>query len=133
MYSLRYPRLWLGLGWSLVLAVILASLAPGGPDMRWVASDKLLHAVSYACLAFWFSGIYRKSRFPWILGGLMLLGLVLELIQGRLSYRSFEYLDLLANAVGALLGLGVAAWLAGSWCAWLERRLVPAAGDAGRH
>jgi len=133
MYSLHYPRLWLGLGWSLVLAVILASLAPGGPGMHWLVNDKLLHASAYACLAFWFAGIYRKSRFARILLGLMLLGLLLELVQGTLRYRSFDYLDLLANAAGALLALGLAGLLPGSWCARLERRLVPAGGgDAGR-
>jgi VanZ family protein len=117
--------LWLGFAWILVLIVILSSLAPAGPDVRWMLNDKIAHAAAYAGMAFWFSGIYLKSRFGWILAGLLLLGLMLELVQGRLSYRTFDLFDLAANAAGVALGLTTAALLSDSWCAWVERRLLP--------
>jgi len=131
MYSLNYPRFWLALAWFLVLLVILSSLAPAGPDVRWMLNDKVAHAAAYAAMAFWFSGVYRKSRYGWILAGLLALGLLLELVQGRLSYRTFDMLDMAANAAGVVLGLAGSVLLNASWCAWVEKVLLPSGKPKG--
>ncbi len=124
MLTLRYPWLWWGLGWLLIAAVIFGSLAPGGavPDVSM--GDKTMHALSYCALTLWFSGLVSRGR-PLLSVALLLflLGLLLDLAQRAVSTRSFEFLDVMANGGGILLGLVVAHLLLAGWCARIERLL----------
>lgn len=75
-------------------------------------SDKTLHLFAYFVLSFLIArsfsrigGSFFTQRFvlfAWI--STALYGLCVELIQSQIPYRSFEVLDLAANAFGALLG-----------------------------
>ena len=66
-------------------------------------NDKLMHAILYACLAAsWWLAIKRPV---WIIVGVTLYGALLELCQHYCTLtRSGEWLDLLADFVGALIG-----------------------------
>jgi len=125
MLTFRYPWLWVGLGWTLVAAVVAGSLLPGTlPMVREVAGgDKLLHAGSYFVLMVWFAGLYRRSFHALIALGLFALSVALDALQSLLPYRMFDLRDLAANASGLLAGLVLSAWLLEGWCQRLERRL----------
>ena len=66
-------------------------------------NDKLMHALLYAVLAAaWWLAIKRPV---WIIVGVTLYGALLELCQHYCTLtRSGEWLDLLADFVGALIG-----------------------------
>ena len=123
MQPLRYPLLWLVVGYAMVAVAVAGSVGPGVKGVPAALDDKLVHAGVYFVLTIWFSGIYRRSRYPWIAAGLFVLGLLLEFVQGTLPYRSAEYADLAANSAGIVAGLALALAGLGSWCARLESRL----------
>ena len=108
--GLRLRRLWLGIGWTLIGLVVYLTLvpSPSGPP-PFPAADKLEHALAYAVLMGWFAQLYRAPSQRWLsAGGLIALGVLLEYSQLLGGVRDFEYLDMLADAVGVLLGwLGV--------------------------
>jgi VanZ family protein len=127
LLPLRHPRFWLVLGWGFVALATLASLVPiqklpTPPGLN----DKLEHVVGYALLALWFAGIYPRSRYPWIAGSLLVMGLAIEWLQGAMHWgRSADFRDLIANITGIAVGLSLA-WVAlGGWAqrieAWTRR------------
>ncbi len=122
LLPLRYPRLWLVGGWTLIALAILASLSPAQNLPHVGASDKVHHLTAYALMALWFSGIYPKSRYLVIGIGLFLLGAVIEWAQGSMSYgRQADLYDMFANTAGILAGL-IAAWLGlGGWAQRVEK------------
>jgi len=84
----------------MVAAVVWGSLTPAPPPSA--GNDKLGHFVVYGVLMFWFAQLYpRRSLYA---AGFIGLGIALEFAQGWLGYRSFELYDMLANALGVLLG-----------------------------
>lgn len=125
MLPLRYPWLWRLGGWVLIVAVSAGSLLPGHSVPAVALSDKLVHAGSYFLVMIWFAGLYRRSRHVWIALGLFALGVVLDLLQGGVGTRSFEALDIAANAAGLTLAFVLSYWLLEGWCLRMERLLVP--------
>jgi VanZ family protein len=113
--------LWLAGGILLVLAVVVGSVAPSARAP--LGNDKLTHLTAYLALAVWFGGVYRPGRYPWVAAALLALGGAVELVQGRLAYRSMEIADMVANSVGVLTGIVLSWTLLGSWCQWIEARL----------
>jgi VanZ family protein len=104
MHKLRKP--WLALGWLWVATVVYLSLIPNPPEtVRFPGVDKLQHALAYGLLMLWFCQMYviRTQRLL-LTGLLILLGIVVEFLQERTGYRYFEFTDMLANAVGVMLG-----------------------------
>jgi VanZ family protein len=55
--------------------------------------------------------------------GLIAFGILIELIQGTISYRTSEWMDLLGDTLGIALGLIIAALGVGGWSVWIEERL----------
>ena len=77
---------------------------------------------AYTLLSLWFSGIYPKSRYVLIAGGLFLLGLGIEWAQGAMHYgRQADLRDMAANALGIAAGIGVALLGLGGWALRVER------------
>ena len=108
-YSLKWTAIWLGIAWGLIGAVIFLSLVrvdlevPGGGY-----SDKVGHVIAYATIMYWFGQIYADSKTRLVVAvALAALGFVLEHLQAYTGYRTYEYADMLANAIGVVLG-----WLA---------------------
>lgn len=124
MLPLRYPKLWLALGWLLVVGVAVGSLVPGDMLEAITLSDKLMHAGSYFLLMVWFGGLYPKRLHPLVGAVLLALGIALDLLQGLTETRSLDLRDMLADLGGIVAGLALSmTWLEG-WCQWLERRLL---------
>jgi VanZ family protein len=90
----------------LVALVGYFSLIPSPPEtFTFTGGDKLIHLFAYFVMMLWFGLIYLPGRAYKNLGiGLIMMGLILELIQGVTSYRTLSYLDMLANALGVSLG-----------------------------
>ena len=106
MRQLRFLILWLTVGWLFVGGIIFFSLIPSPPEtLSFHGGDKLIHLTIYAVMMLWFGFIYLPGR-KYMIHGLTFisLGILLEVIQGILGYRSFEYLDMLSNAIGVLIG-----------------------------
>jgi VanZ family protein len=106
--SLR--NIWLGLGWLWIVLVCYLSLMPHPPQLfSFNGVDKVEHLLTYVGLMLWFCQVYvsRSARIKLLLG-LVVLGVVIEILQGMSGYRYFEYADMLANSSGVLIGLGLA-------------------------
>lgn len=125
MLRLRYPRVWLAAGWGLVAAVCGGSLLPATTvGAVGTIHDKLLHAGSYLVLMLWFAGLYPRRRHGMIAALLLGLGVVLELLQGTVTSRQAEAMDVVANAAGLLTGLALSMFLLEGWCRRVEQRLL---------
>lgn len=70
-----------------------------------MAPDKIAHILLYAGLAFLLSASYRRWPAGRVWGVSVGLGMGIECLQPLVAARQFEAYDLLANAVGATLGL----------------------------
>lgn len=130
MLPLRYPHVWLGVGWLLVSGVILGSLLPG-PVMQDITphvNDKIEHFSAYFALMVWFAGLYPRAKHLRVAGGLLLLGVALDVLQGTATTtRTFDVFDIAADAVGIAVALALAYWLLEGWCQRLERLTIRSA------
>lgn len=97
-------------GWALALALavtaaaLVGSLMPRVPMPQAPFGDKLVHAAGYAALAVsWRLALQGPSAATLL--GVLAFGAAIECVQGLLPWRSFEWADMLANGVGAALGL----------------------------
>ena len=118
---LRHPWVWLGLGWTLVACVVILSLMPGQKLPQVGVSDKVEHALAYAALTLWFTGVYPRSSYLRVAMGMFALGIGLEIAQGLLPFgREMEVLDIVANSIGVLLGIAAAFAGLGGWAQRIE-------------
>ena len=120
MLSLRYPKVWLGLGALMLLAVITGSLVPARMISGIHLSDKIEHSGSYLLLMAWFGGLYPRSSQVWVGLGLVALGVLLDLLQGLTPTRTLDPTDMAANALGVLLGLALSLTILYAWCQRVE-------------
>ena len=103
--ELRWFRLWLGLGLVLIAAVFYMSLTP--VDIPAEHFDKIYHAATYAIVMGWFAQLYTGLRSHTLLAlAFILMGALIEVLQGFHPMRYFDVLDMLANAIGVAI-----AWL----------------------
>lgn len=66
-------------------------------------NDKLIHFLAYFMLVGWFVQLYQQQTRRILIVLLAVgLGLLLEFLQGMISYRSFDWIDAMANTAGAL-------------------------------
>ena len=129
MLPLRLPWLWLGAGCLVVAAVCAGSLLPAS-NMPWLVGllriefmEELLHAGAYFVLMIWFAGLCRRGLYGVVAVLLVALGAALDFLQLGVPSRSFDPLDIAANALGIGVGLCAALWLIGGWCQRIEQRL----------
>jgi len=105
--ELNYRTEWLFVGWSLVTLIIFLSVTTSPPqiDIDFKYLDKLEHLLAYGILMGWFGQLYRttKVRIGYLLG-FIVMGTLLEIIQGLGGVRYFEYGDMAANSIGAAIG-----------------------------
>jgi VanZ family protein len=122
MLSLPHGRILLVCGWALVAFTVYASLASHGPSFGgFSVSDKVQHAFGYFVLMIWFAGLYPRRQ-HWIVGvGLLLLGGLLEILQGTMTQvRDMDMRDMAANTAGILIGYGLAGFGLATWALRLE-------------
>ena len=121
--SQRHRRVWLLLGWGMVFSVIVLSLIPMDVDLG-EGRDKVAHFVAYGSLSFWFGTLFAgRARQLGIAIAFAAMGVAIEFLQGMTDYRSFEVADMVANAIGAALGWGLAQTPLSNALDWAERLL----------
>jgi VanZ family protein len=138
MLPLQHARRWQMASTFLLLAVLSATLLPvvwfwsdKFEVLSWFESiDKWLHGITFLVLSIWFAGQYRPSSYWRIAVGLLAFGLLIEICQRMVSYRTAEWFDVAADAAGIILGLAIAIAGAGGWClrveSWIARRSIGA-------
>ncbi len=127
MIELRYAWRWQLAGFLLLIFVMIAAMVPKMPFenlvLQFKISDKVLHIVAFTILAVWFSGQYEKRSYWRIAMGLIAFGILIELVQGTVSYRRSEWLDLVGDASGIVIGLVIAFIGIGGWSRRVEQWL----------
>lgn len=134
MLALRYVAQWRALSIALLAIVLLGAMLPAFwlfDDKRaallWFENaDKWVHGIGFATLTIWFSGLYA-ARAYWVIAlGLTTFGLLIELCQLMIAYRTADWLDVGANSAGIAAGLAIALLGLGGWGPkvedWLQAR-----------
>jgi len=100
---------YLAVGWGLVGAIIWASVTHNPPQISVEHGDKVGHVLAYAGVMFWFAQLHLRTRArAAYAAGFIAMGIALEFVQRALGYRSFEILDMVADAVGVAAGWAIA-------------------------
>ena len=131
MLALRYAGRWQAASLFLLFCVLAAALMPAlwfwddkGKAVLWLKNiDKVFHVVTFVVLTVWFSGIYQKSAYWRIVVGLLAFGLIIEICQRAVGYRTADWADVAADATGIVIGLVIAVAGFGGWCVRVEEML----------
>ncbi len=101
---MHYRSLWLILGFFYIGLIFAGSLLRVPDfDISISHTDKVLHFLMYFILVGWFVQLYPKpDKRIQILIAAILLGMLIEYLQGMTNYRSFDFIDEIANSIGAL-------------------------------
>jgi len=91
------------------IGIIVLSLTRIGvivPSSEITLLDKIAHTFAYMVLCFLWMFVFRNSRGKWLLIiCLILFGVILEVLQQTVTdYRTFDYLDMVANSIGVVFG-----------------------------
>lgn len=132
MLPLEYAARWRTASIVLLLGVAALMLAPAvwlWPDVgeitAWVRGiDKWAHVVIFAVLSLWFAGQYPVQSYWRIALGLLAFGLLIEVSQRAMGYRTAEWLDVAGNVAGITIGLLVSAAGIGGWSLRFEQWLA---------
>jgi VanZ family protein len=120
--ALRYTNIWLAGGILLLVFVLAATLAPSSGVVPNY-SDKAAHFLTFTLLMVWFCGVFRLRWAGFVALSLLAFGILIELLQGTVSYRSAEVADAGFDFLGVLFGWGLAAAGLASWAVLIERVL----------
>jgi VanZ family protein len=96
--------------WSLVMLLLIGGLMPASQIPDTGLSDKTGHLLGYGLLTL-VGLIAHPGRAGRVVLGVFALGVAIELAQHFTPTRSFEWLDMLANGAGVLLGFAAVWWL----------------------
>lgn len=134
MLPLRHEKRWRIAGIALLVAVLAAAIMPTLwfwpilPHGRFLLLDKWLHILTFLFLSVWFTGQYHRSSYWQLFIGLFAYGVLIELGQSTISYRSAEWMDLVADVLGIAIGMIVGMAGLGGWSLrfeqWLEKERV---------
>ncbi len=132
MLPLRHQKRWRLAGIVLLLGVLAGTVMPTlwlWPQPREILrADAWRHLLTFLFLTVWFAGQYSRNSYWRLVVGLTAFGVLIELIQRMISYRSAEWMDLAADVGGIGIGIVVAMVGLGGWSLrfeqWLEKTRV---------
>jgi VanZ like family len=105
---LLVPKFFFGLAvlWTIAIIVLCLQDNPRVPNINFLFKDKVLHFGSYFVFIFlWFSAIINQKYFKIVIVFGIALGIVLEILQHLCTNnRTFDWFDILANALGVTTG-----------------------------
>jgi VanZ family protein len=124
---MNLTRVWWALGAVLVAAAAVVCLIPSADiPAELELSDKLSHLIGHGVLALYFAGLVPHRGWWKIFVFLLCFGVTIEFAQYYMhSGREGDPRDIIANSLGAALGLLVAWCGAARWpelMAWLLGR-----------
>lgn len=106
---------------AILISIWILSFLPGSAMPDVPGGDKFHHALAYFacmfCWAQWRTGPVPRLKLAIIF---IVMGALIECLQGLTSYRSFEWLDMAADTVGVAL-----AWLVVTVQLAVQRRFAP--------
>lgn len=105
-------------GIVIIAAIWAGSLLPPEHLPRIGGGDKLHHFAAYAACSFCWCAMVAsmRSKLAWILG-FATMGVAIECLQGASGIRHFELADMIANALGALVGGSLTLLVPRTWLA----------------
>jgi len=106
---LKRNKMWVRLGLVFVGCAVWMTLTPSPPTAPGIKlSDKAMHLLGYCALMGWWGNVHAdlKPRLRWA-GVLVVMGVVLEFLQGWGGVRQFEVADMIANSLGVVSGLAL--------------------------
>jgi VanZ family protein len=119
--GLRYPRLWVCMGFVIAAFITVTCLMPARDVPNIGISDKIEHGFAYTVLGFWLASIVQPRRFVPLLLALTAFGGVIELAQEAMHLgRHAEWADLLADVLGSVIGILLAATPLARWPGRME-------------
>ncbi len=89
--------------WGCGFAILLLALLPPGPDLPSTGWDKGNHVLAFTVLTVLGCRAYPE-RIAAVLAGAILYGGLIEVLQSFTHYRSAEWADLVADAIGVIAG-----------------------------
>lgn len=113
VHDARWQPAWRALLLVLMCAAAWFAFIPATPSVRLDGADKIDHLLAFAALGLAASftvspGLRRTFQAA---AGLLLYGGFIELVQTQLPTRTGDWADMLADGVGAAVGLALAALL----------------------
>jgi VanZ family protein len=129
MLPLNYHRRWRIAGIVILLAVLSFAMIPDiwpwdSRQARFIISDKVLHGFTFGFLALWYTGQYARRSYLRLAVGLIAFGVLIEVCQSLVTYRTAEWGDLWADLAGIAVGMIIALSLTGGWSLRVERWLA---------
>lgn len=94
--------------WGWLMTILVLSFLPKSkiPEISLIFSpDKLVHIIMYMALVTLMKVAYPNLKMTWVVGIAVLLGTMIEFLQPIITNRNFETYDIIANAVGAIVGI----------------------------
>ena len=93
---------YLLLGWTILTAIALTVPIDGMPRVVGRGFDKVVHTTLFTIM-----GSLAQAATPWYsLLVALPIAIVMEYVQTRLPHRTYDRVELAANIVGVLLGIG---------------------------
>ncbi len=117
---LRYPRFWLGSSLMILIAILIMSAIRSPGILTFSYSDKWTHALAFTFLMVWFSGLFRFRLSPLVAAGLLIYGILIEVLQTFFVYRYSEPADVLFDLIGIIIGWALSAAGLRYWCQTAE-------------
>jgi glycopeptide antibiotics resistance protein len=102
------------LAWAITLFIFILCTIPSSGLPQ--GNDKMAHFVAFGVWAFFWLFSYKKAKKTIVLG--ILFGIFIECWQYILPksfHRGFEWLDMLADAIGVFIGVGIALFFQKVW------------------
>ena len=112
-------------GAILLVFGLFSALSPVQSLVPLDMNDKVIHALGFLCFMLWFGGVFQARFAPALVVGLASYGILIEVLQSFTPTRQAEFLDVVADLAGILLGWALSAAGFSRWCATLESWLVP--------
>jgi hypothetical protein len=101
------------IGGLYVAFIIAMSLIPSPAMAKYDPSqqDVLSHFTAYFIMMLWYARIYPAKYYPRLAAIFIVLGVVVECLQGLVEIREFQAIDILFNSTGIVF-----AWLFSRFC-----------------
>jgi VanZ family protein len=100
---LRAGASWTIMFWSCGAIILVLALMPPAPDLPGTGWDKGNHVLAFLVLTVLGCRAY-PNRIAAVLAGAILYGGFIEVLQSLTPFRSAEWADLAADAVGVVVG-----------------------------
>ncbi len=98
------PRLFRYASVIVVISIWILSFLPGVAVPSVPGNDKWHHALAYfACMFVWGQWVILPVPRLKLAIVFIVMGALIEVLQGMTSYRAFEWLDMVADTVGVVL------------------------------